>query len=401
MKLSDKLSVEAKDLLIPFLKNQDLDIRSHKDGRWFDQKCQPDVLLLICDCILEYILEDREKKFCKNHIWSSDFFNETVKSFFSKPDAKESTAKNEYDKFTSQPLKMLARAGVLQEKNNKNTNYYKVINFDILKFISLTEKNSLLFIYLYVMETFLQSGFIHYVDEFINNNNKQQYLNVKNKFRILEKDNTPINKDYEPNRIFTPIINVIAFMHYSCGTNRGHISKCKIDYHDLMYNRKNFKDIGKDKNITRSQYREITEGVGIHKEYFVYINKKDIKNYHKFISEIDNSENAIHAHHIFMKSEFPEISAHKENIITLTPDQHLTEAHPCGKTQEISSEYQHFCLIHKLKSVEKSISEKDNFYSMDRYIEVVNTGKPNVKLSLEDNTDTILEKLAIEYRASI
>jgi len=102
-----------------------------------------------------------------------------------------------------------------------------------------------------------------------------------------------------------------------------------------------------------------------------------------------------------MKSEFPEISAHKENIITLTPNQHLIKAHPRGKTQEVSSEYQHLCLIHKLNSVEKSIKSKDNFYSMEKYIEVINTGKPNIKLNLDETTDKILEKLAIEYRASI
>ena len=52
-------------------------------------------------------------------------------------------------------------------------------------------------------------------------------------------------------------------------------------------------------------------------------------------------------HHIFPEADYPEIGSYLENIIALTPTQHLNYAHPNGHTQEIDEQYQHLLLLAK------------------------------------------------------
>ena len=40
--------------VIDFLNKYNYDIRQSKNARWIDQKCTPDVISIIADCILEY-----------------------------------------------------------------------------------------------------------------------------------------------------------------------------------------------------------------------------------------------------------------------------------------------------------------------------------------------------------
>ena len=410
--LSEKIPLSIKEKLFCFFEKQKLDIRFHNDGRWIDQKCTPDVVLFIADCILEYTEHSLQVEFTKDDIWNSSYFNENVKAFFSKPDAKEITAIHEYDKFTAQPIKMLARSGVLSEFKRGNKNFYTIHSLEMLVFISSSEKNSLFFIYAYIMITFSQSGFINNILSFIQNNTPEEYKNIKSNFARLLHKNTRINGDTEANRIFIKVINPIAFMHDICGTIRGRISKFNILFGDLMYNRINFRDLDKAKNVTRKQhkhnlindYYERDGDFGIPKVYSTYLVKQLVKSYHKYISEIPDewsNAKATHAHHIFMKNGFPKIANHKENIISLTPTQHYNKAHPNNNTHIIDSQYQEICLMHKLLSVEKSITAKDNFYSLDLYIEVVNIGKPSTQLNSNDNPDTIRKKIALAYRASM
>jgi hypothetical protein len=58
-----------------------------------------------------------------------------------------------------------------------------------------------------------------------------------------------------------------------------------------------------------------------------------------------------------MASEFPEISYYLENLILLTPTQHLSKAHPNNNTQVINRDYQLLLIIAKSNSIEKSIKK--------------------------------------------
>jgi|SRR5437660_10719339 len=110
-----------KEQIEQYFKNFDFDIRKSKDARFMDQKVTPDVLSIMADCVLNYVA-DRDIEFTKDDIWNDQYFIKNVKDIFKKPDAKNETTRLEYDKFTSQPLRMLAYAKVLHidKKQRKN-----------------------------------------------------------------------------------------------------------------------------------------------------------------------------------------------------------------------------------------------------------------------------------------
>ena len=43
-----------------FFNGFDLDVRKSRDARFMDQKVTPDVLYIVCICVLEYIKDDFE-----------------------------------------------------------------------------------------------------------------------------------------------------------------------------------------------------------------------------------------------------------------------------------------------------------------------------------------------------
>ena len=81
-----------------------------------DQKCTPDVVCIIADCIMNFLWDDTTKSFTVNDIWSSQYFIKNVKIIFNKPSATDNTARSEYDKFIQQPLRMLAYGHILDMK---------------------------------------------------------------------------------------------------------------------------------------------------------------------------------------------------------------------------------------------------------------------------------------------
>lgn len=100
--------------IIDFLNHYDYDIRKTYNARWIDQKCTCDVLSIIADCILEYTNYDTQVEFSISDIWDSPYTRENVMAIFSKPDTNSRYAKNEYDKFFSHPINLLAYSGILQ-----------------------------------------------------------------------------------------------------------------------------------------------------------------------------------------------------------------------------------------------------------------------------------------------
>jgi hypothetical protein len=201
---------------------------------------------------------------------------------------------------------------------------------------------------------------------------------------------TEINGDTEINRIFPKVLNPYSAFHQIPGTEKGRMTPGRFIYPDLMYNRENFRDIGKDKALSRQEaIREITE----QPEVVVYrVQKaKNIIRRHHSSSEVKDSlavGAATQVHHIFPEQEFPEISDYLENLILLTPQQHYTRAHPDNKTQTINHEYQKECLLSKIDSISVSLNRGDNLYSKERFIHVVNVG-----YSLELSTNTSFEEL--------
>ena len=105
--------------------------------------------------------------------------------------------------------------------------------------------------------------------------------------------------------------------------------------------------------------------------------KDDVKKYHNYTTEVTEGNEvnvrATQGAHILSQKDYPEFSMYRENIITLTPNQHFLESHPNNNTQVTDLDYQKKCLLYKLKSISNSYEIVDYFYDINSFIMIVNT----------------------------
>lgn len=391
-------------MILNYLNSYDFDVRKTKNARFMDQKVTPDVLCIITDCILNFLetQEDENVEFSSTDIWKSDYSNENIKEIFGKTDVSNKNARNEYDKFFQQPLKALAYAKILKEEKRGNKIYFTLLKKDILEYISIKERNALDFLNLYIEKVLVDSAIWYLFENFFTDNTKDNFFILKTKYEEFIINNTPINGVTEVRRIFTKVINPLAFKRQKNGTKGGFFSKDIISNDSLMYNRKNWRDISKKKSETREEYelrakKEFTQ----RKEAFVKytINKASniVRKLHNKVSEVDDKlsvGDATQVHHIFMKSQYPEIESYLENLILLTATQHNTKAHPNNNTRVVSREYQLQCLLSKSNSIE----EYYNIYSKEDFLYVLKIG---LKIEFSNNIDfnELKENLVELYNA--
>ena len=402
--------------IIEFLSTKNYDIRITHNARWIDQKCTPDVLCIVADCILNYIDTNGNLDFTSKDIWFSDYTIQNVHDIFRKVQVDSSSASNEYDKFFGQPIKLFAYAGILEEEKFGRENKYRLINRNLLEHISLRERNALQFLIKYIGKVVEDSGLTIVFDEFFEQQNSRAYDNLKNTFFTFTVANTAIgskgsNGKLECGRIFTKVVNVLAFNLNKRGTEKGRISQHAITYDMLMYNRDNFRDIyaEKPKSVSRKDYIA-QQHIVINEAYYRYLStkaKRRLKqyndNYRNGLSEmLGDIEHATHIHHIFPAGEFPEISYYLENLMALTPNQHLNNAHPDGRTSAINRDYQHDCLIVKTDVIRENIEQNNEvIYSFSDFLHVLFVGfNEDTFLDIEPNDyDGIKSKIELEYVA--
>lgn len=403
--------------VVEFLNLNNYDIRISHNARWIDQKCTPDVLCIVADCIVNYIDNNGiETAFTSKDIWFSEYAIDNVHAIFRKVDVDSYSASNEYDKFFGQPIKLLAYAGILQETKTGRCNLYKVNRRDILEYISLRERNALRFLTIYINKVLIDSGLDTAFAGFFNIQTANAYEHVKETFFRFTINNTDIGSrgssgKLECGRIFTKVINVLAFELNKKGTERGHISQHVITYDMLMYNRDNFRDIyaEKPKSVSRKDYMA-QHHIVINEAYFRYMSSKAKRRlrfyndqYRGGFSEMPGDmEKATHVHHIFPAGEFPEISYYLENLIALTPNQHLNYAHPNGKTTVINKTYQHDCLLVKTDIIKDNIETKNAIiYSFEDLLHVLYIGfDDQTFLEIEKNDYCgIKAKIELKYVA--
>lgn len=366
------------------LNKLNLDLRKTNNGRFIDQKVTPDVLSFIADCIINYTSGKKTKKFNIKDIWNNEYFNKNIEIIFGKPSPKNKTATHEYDKFIAQPIKTLEYAKILETTKKGNTNYFQIKNLELLEYVSIKDKNAYLFLTVYLRKVLSDSGFIKYIGEFIkkalnNQITKENFNFLKEKYETFIIGNTKINGKTEVRRIFTKVLNIFSAENNTRGTIKGHLSDRNIYYQDLMYNRTNFRDIEKEKRISRTEAKISNKDQKAYEEYNEYLIRKAMNFIKKKYKESEIKDSfgngpAIYVHHIFPKNEFPEIAHYLENLIKLTSEQHCTYAHPKGNTQIINKDYQLVCLLAKSESIEKSLTKGEFYYSKPNFIFVINIG---------------------------
>lgn len=399
--------------ILAFMKHYNYDIRKSHNARWIDQKCTPDVLCIIADCILEFVNSHPEKEyFTSIDIWHNEYTIKNVESIFKKPTPDETKARNEYDKFFQQPMELFSYTGILKKKKDGRYNYYKLWNKMLLEYISIREMNSLHFLDLYITKVLSDSGIYKYFVDFFRNPNNDTYYKMKNEFGRFTVFNTPINGIVECNRIFTKVLNPLAFSRNCYGTEKGKMSKGKITKDMLMYNRMNFRDIysEKPKDMTRKEYL-IKIDYKPNENLITYQTNKAKKLLRIYNEKFNNGESevkdeyavgkATHMHHIFPVNEFKELSSYVENIIALTPGQHFSEAHPNGNTQLINKNFQQICLVAKTNDIKESLiyNSKETIYTFDdlKYVLAIGLDDDSFNQIEMLDFDEIIKQINIDY----
>lgn len=367
-----------RNKIFEHLNQYDLDVRKTHDARFSDQKCTPDVVCFIADCIINTVYEN--DAFNVSDIWNSQYFIKNTRAIFNKPWANDERARHEYDKFIAQPLRLLASAHVLEIDYSGPRYMYRVRNAYILDYIAQRERNTFTFLCCYFEKVLTDSGFWKYFLEYKENPNKDSYMELRDRFIKFMIGNTAINTAVEVRRIFPKILNVLAVDNQIPGSERGHISEYVYTFSDLMYNRKNWRDLNKEKTMTRQEAIEDEADTQQQEAYNAYYVQKAIAQIRKIHTESEVHDQwgqgeATQVHHIFPKSQFPQIAHYLENLILLTATQHYTKAHPSNRTQEVNKDYQLVCLLAKADTIDKSLRKfGERYYRKESFLFVIKTG---------------------------
>ncbi len=378
----------TQQAITDFCDQYDYDIRKSGNGRWIDQKCAADVVTVIADCIYNYVSADVHEIFTTADIWHCQYTVENVEAIFKKPGVENRAARSEYDKFFQQPMEMLANAGVLKKIKRGNRNYYQVNQFEVLEYIALRERNALFFLKTYIEKVLYDSGLSPAFEKFFQLQTKDAYKAVKDAFSTFIINSTNINGTLECNRIFIKVLNPLAYFKNSRGTERGRLSRQAITYDMLMYNRNNFRDLyaDKPKGVTRKEYAA-AHPVEVNEAYYHYQSAKAKKFLRLFNDQVragqtehpepaHMADKATHMHHIFPEAGYPEICSYLENIIALTPTQHLNYAHANGHTREIDRQYRHLLLLSKADRIRENLTDAkaEKIYEFSNFLFVLHIG---------------------------
>ena len=75
----------TEEQILKFMDHYNYDIRKNHNARWIDQKCTPDVINIIADCILFYITEnDEDSWFNMSIIRDMDYSADLVEMYYSR-----------------------------------------------------------------------------------------------------------------------------------------------------------------------------------------------------------------------------------------------------------------------------------------------------------------------------
>ncbi|ARU91832.1 hypothetical protein SCLARK_001292 [Spiroplasma clarkii] len=375
---------------------------------------------IVADCIVKFLEDEGNKSissiFSSKDIWFSEYAKGNVEEIFKKANVTSKSSKNEYDKFFQQPMKLFAYAKILNETKIGQRNLFNVLDLRLLKYIAIAPKYALHFLQIYIEKVLKDSDLLAIFNNFFNFPNEVNFNETKNTFYYFTKEYTNIGSKTSSNntiskpgyvecgRIFTKIINPLAFKNDSVGTKNGKLSRKKITYDMLMYNRDNFRDIysEKPKDMSRKDYENSIE-LSPNKKYYKYSSSKAKQFIRDFNAEyrdgmtelLEHDEQhiqALHMHHIFPESKFPEIADYLENIIAITPNQHYVRIHPMNKTNEVDSFYQYLCLISKADRIKENLENNsiETIYDFQKFMYVI---------SFALNDDDYLEINKYDYEA--
>ena len=350
-------------------------------GVHYEQKITPDLLWCVSYVIVSLIKDNPEKVFTDEDVRESPVFNSLTQDYFSK--APQENAENEYNKFSSYQLGVLAFAGVLEQISGRPKRY-KVNNLEALNFIATNDFNASRFLGEYT-EKFIRDNRLSEVFEIYRQSpNQDNYLRIKEAYWYWAKINTAVKGDDRRHtyRVLNKMFNVFCYKNHLPGENASNIINGPCPYSFLLYNRTNFRDVDMPSGMTRQQYQaeilsEVEQGGLV--ETLLKKVKDAVKARAKYDSEIKDpslmytKDSGIHVHHILPRHSYPQFSISKENLISLTPGQHLSLAHTGSSTKTINHEFKIICLKKKFEDIKTSLEVHDSFYDLKEFIKIINT----------------------------
>ena len=374
--------------------------KTPKVGIHFEQKTTPDLLWCVALVILDFIKRDKNIIFSdKENIRKSSVFNALMQDYFSKPPQEK--AENEYNKVSSYQLGLLTYAGVLEQVSNRPKKY-KVRDLDVLEFIAVNDLNASKFLAEYTSKFLQDNNLLEVFDKYKQTPNQDNHLRAKEAYWKWAKKNTAIKGTDRKHtyRVFNKIFNMFCYKNRIPGEDASNITSGPCPYSFLIYNRENFRDKDMPLGMTRHQYQlevlsEINEGGVV--AALLQKAKDSIRQKYQD-SEITDpkfgyiTNSGVHVHHILPQHSYPEYSLTKENLIALTPGQHLSSAHVQANTKNISPLFQAICLNQKLEHIKESITAGEEFYNINNFISVLNTCY-GWKLKLDTSIDVLSKQI--------
>lgn len=353
--------------------------------RFFDQKLKTDVLNINAKCI-KHIFE-KKKWFTISDVWKDEFTKEEVYNKFKKPKTDDKKLKNEYDKFFGQIFNFLSFYYIIHPEKKGKINLYTVLDDEIINFLAESIENCSIFISTCNEQFIKENNLSKPFEIFFNTQDQESFINLKEDFIsfIWKHTNISYGKKTEAGRIFSPFLNSISYSRNKYGTKKGFLSPDIITFKELLYENDNFrfKDTDKKKGESRDDFikRKLCE-VDEQQVWHALEREavKKVKNLNNNISEFSGEKNAHHIHHIFPRHEYRDLCYLKENLISLTPTEHLSKAHPNNNTRIICKDFQKELLKNKFDK----IVENYEFYSVKSFVKILNSG---YKLDLPESLD--------------
>lgn len=379
-----------------YFQSKDL-TKTPKQGLHYEQKTTPDLLWCVSLVILDVTKNDRDLVFSDNEIRLSPLFDTLMQDYFSKPS--QALAPGEYNKVSSYQLGLLSYAGILEQVSNRPKKY-KIVNLEALEYMSVNDLNASKFLTEYTEKFLSDNGLISDFENYKNNPTQANHIIAKDKYWEWAKINTAI-KGTNPQhtyRVFNKIFNVYCYKHRIPGEDGSNITSGPCPYSFLIYNRTNFRDENMPSGMTRREYTESVlsdiDAGGVVGAVLQQKAKADIKKKYNGISEIQEleynftPEGGVHVHHMLPQHSHPQFAIFRENLIALTPGQHLSYAHVQGNTHRINPDFQKVCLKRKFENIKTSINNREDFYVLNKFVQILNSAL-NLQLSETSTIDEI------------
>lgn len=296
-------------------------------------------------------------------------------------------------------------AGILSANFSTRPTSYSIQNEELLDYISRRDRNAYNFLYCFFSKVLKDSGFWRYFEQYLKDvgiNRMAAKTELYEKYHRLISGNTPSQSKLDVDRMFHKVLNVLAAEHNVPGSS----GKEARMFSDLMYNKKNWRDLNKEKSMTRQEAEENKHVDEQQEAYNSYYVQKAIALIRKIQSESEvhdawSNGLATQVHHIFPKSQFPEIAHYVENLILLTATQHNTKAHPRNNTQIVDKDYQLVCLLAKSDTIEQSLRQVgERYYRKESLVYVINTGL-SCDLSMQLSFSEIKRQLINIYNRAL